>query len=115
MASSTIATWSPSSLQLRYALNCRNCRKSPAILLRAQLDRRVQFRVLCVAQDEARNENGVERRRNGSQLVGSDSTVDVFSGWSKSDGREESESEPVESQKNKWFGGNDSSFSFLLL
>lgn len=105
MASSTIATWSPSSLQLRYALNCRNCRKSPAILLRAQLDRRVRFRVLCVAQDEARNENGVERRRNGSQLVGSDSTVDGFSGWSKSDVREESESEPVESQKNKWFGG----------
>ncbi|KAM3682250.1 hypothetical protein ACB098_12G058900 [Castanea mollissima] len=94
------ATWCPSSLQLRLALNCRNCRKSPAILVRTQLGnpgRRI--RVFCVAQDEARNENGVERRRNEGPLVGSDSTADGFSGWSGS------ESDPVDSQSNKSFGG----------
>ncbi|KAK4571596.1 hypothetical protein RGQ29_030131 [Quercus rubra] len=92
------ATWSPSSLQLRLALNCRNCRKSPTILVRTQLGnpgRRI--RVFCVAQDEARNENGVERRRNEGPLVGSDSTANGFSGWSESD--------PVDSQSNNWFGG----------
>ncbi|KAK7831425.1 hypothetical protein CFP56_027447 [Quercus suber] len=94
------ATWSPSSLQLRLALNCRNCRKSPAILVRMQLGNPGrQIRVFCVAQDEARNENGVERRRNEDPLVGSDSTANGFSGWS------ESESDPVDSQSNKWFGG----------
>ncbi|KAK4571602.1 hypothetical protein RGQ29_030131 [Quercus rubra] len=94
------ATWSPSSLQLRLALNCRNCRKSPTILVRTQLGnpgRRI--RVFCVAQDEARNENGVERRRNEGPLVGSDSTANGFSGWSESD--------PVDSQSNNWFGEPD--------
>ena len=102
------ATWSPSSLQLRLALNCRNCRKSPTILVRTQLGnpgRRI--RVFCVAQDEARNENGVERRRNEGPLVGSDSTDNGFSGWSESD--------PVDSQSNNWFGGNDSFFFFFWL
>ena len=101
------ATWSPSSLQLRLALNCRNCRKSPTILVRTQLGnpgRRI--RVFCVAQDEARNENGVERRRNEGPLVGSDSTANGFSGWSESD--------PVDSQSNNWFGGNDSFYFFLV-
>nr|XP_023914888.1 uncharacterized protein LOC112026435 isoform X2 [Quercus suber] len=94
------ATWSPSSLQLRLALNCRNCRKSPAILVRMQLGNPGRhIRVFCVAQDEARNENGVERRRNEGPLVGSDSTDNGFSGWSGS------ESDPVDSQSNKWFGG----------
>ena len=76
------ATWSPSSLQLQLALNCRNCRKSPAILVRMLLGnsgRRVQ--VFCVAQDETRNKNGVERRRNEGLLVGSDSMADEFSDW----------------------------------
>ena len=61
------------------------------------LGRRV--RVFCVAQNEARNENGVELRRNEGPLVGSDSTADGFSCWSESD--------LVDSQSNKWFGGND--------
>ncbi|KAF3961913.1 hypothetical protein CMV_013523 [Castanea mollissima] len=93
---SSSATWSSSSLQLRLALNCRNCRKSPAILVRMQLgnsSRRV--RVFCVAQDEARNENGVEWRHNKGPLVGLDSTADGFSSWSTSD-----------SQSNKWVAGH---------
>ena len=97
------ATWSPSSLQLQLALNCRNCRKSPAILVRMLLGnsgRRVQ--VFCVAQDETRNKNGVERRRNEGLLVGSDSTADKFSDWFEFD--------PVDSQGNKWFGSNDEFF-----
>ena len=61
------------------------------------LGRRV--RVFCVAQNEARNENGVELRRNEGPLVGSDSTADGFSSCSESD--------LVDSQSNKWFGGND--------
>ena len=97
------ATWSPSSLQLQLALNCRNCRKSPAILVQMLLGnsgRRVQ--VFCVAQDETRNKNGVERRRNEDLLVGSDSTTDEFSDWFEFD--------PVDSQGNKWFGSNDEFF-----
>lgn len=111
MASAT-ATWSPGSLQLRLALSCR---KSPEILVRmrvAKLSRR--FRLLCVAQDEARSGNGLGRRRDGALRVRSDSTVDGFSGWSETDGKEE----PVESQRKKWFEGNDSFgcvFAFNLI
>jgi hypothetical protein len=65
-----------------------------------RVDRRV--RVLCVAHGAARNGNV------------SDSTLDGFSGWSESYDGEES----VESQRKKWFGGNESSgyiFSSLFV
>ena len=55
--------------------------------------------MFCVAQDETRNKNGVERRRNEGLLVGSDSMDDEFSDWFEFD--------PVDSQGNKWFGSND--------
>ena len=55
--------------------------------------------MFCVAQDETRNKNGVERRCNEGLLVGSDSMADEFFGWFKSD--------PIDSQSNKWFGDND--------
>ncbi|GAV79303.1 hypothetical protein CFOL_v3_22768 [Cephalotus follicularis] len=99
---STTATCSPSSLQLRLAMNCR---KSPAIILvRSRLkkiDRQVS--VLCVAQCWASNRNGnfAERRHNGSSWVGSDSKADTFSGWSRSDNGDDS----IESQRKKWFTG----------
>ncbi|KAJ7969939.1 Chloroplast thylakoid membrane, putative isoform 1 [Quillaja saponaria] len=95
------ATWSPSSPQLRLASSSGNCQRYPIILLRARvgrLDRRV--RVLCVANDEARNGNGFEGRRNGGSWVGSDSTADGLSGWSDSDNGEQSH----DSQR-KWLGG----------
>ncbi|KAI9162112.1 hypothetical protein LWI28_023995 [Acer negundo] len=85
---STAATWSPSSLQLRLALNCRN---PPAILARSRfnkLNRPVRLR--CVAKNDS-----------GGARIRSDSSVDTFSGWSGSDNNEE----PLESQRKKWFGG----------
>ncbi|KAG2715901.1 hypothetical protein I3760_03G100400 [Carya illinoinensis] len=96
---STTATCSPSSLQLRLAFNCR---RSPEILVRLRMGKPVsQFRVLCVAQDESRNGSASGRRRDWALWVGSDSAADGFSGWSESDGNDES----VESQRKKWFGG----------
>ncbi|XP_050385410.1 uncharacterized protein LOC126801951 isoform X3 [Argentina anserina] len=82
------ATWSPSSLQLRWALNCRQ--PSPVTVNM----RRV--RVLCAAPD--RN-NGLQRGRNGSSWVESKSSAgDGFSGWSGSVNEDDS-------QKKKWSGG----------
>ncbi|XP_034205099.1 uncharacterized protein LOC117619289 isoform X2 [Prunus dulcis] len=96
------ATWSPSSLQLRLALNYGNCTKTSPILLRmrlGKLDHRA--RVLCVAQDRERPGNGLEPRRDGSSWVGSNSTADGFKGWSDSDNGEDA----LDSQRRKWFGG----------
>ncbi|KAF5480424.1 hypothetical protein F2P56_001175 [Juglans regia] len=96
---STTATCSPSSLQLRLAFNCR---RSPEILFRMRMGKPIsRFRVLFVAQDESRNGSASGRRRDWALWVGPDSTVDGFSGWSESDGNDES----VESQRKKWFGG----------
>ncbi|ONI25331.1 hypothetical protein PRUPE_2G296700 [Prunus persica] len=96
------ATWSPSSLQLRLALNYGNCTKTSPILLRmrlGKLDHRA--RVLCVAQDRERPGNGMQPRRDGSSWVGSNSTADGFKGWSDSDNGEDA----LDSQRRKWFGG----------
>ncbi|XP_021826905.1 uncharacterized protein LOC110767628 isoform X1 [Prunus avium] len=96
------ATWSPSSLQLRLALNYGNCTKTSPILVRmrlGKLDHRA--RVLCVAQGRERPGNGLEPRRNGSSWVGSNSTADGFKGWSDSDNGEDA----LDSQRRKWFGG----------
>ncbi|KAK2653890.1 hypothetical protein Ddye_013746 [Dipteronia dyeriana] len=85
---STAAKWSPSSLQLRLAFNCRN---PPAILVRSRfnkLNRPVRLR--CVAKNDS-----------GGTRIQSDSSADTFSGWSGSDNNEE----PLESQRKKWFGG----------
>ncbi|KAK3220696.1 hypothetical protein Dsin_014666 [Dipteronia sinensis] len=85
---STVATWSPSSLQLRLAFNCRN---PPAILVRSRfnkLNRPVRLR--CVSKNDS-----------GGARIRSDSSVDSFSGWFGSDNNEE----PLESQRKKWFGG----------
>ncbi|KAL5811228.1 hypothetical protein ACOSQ4_027796 [Xanthoceras sorbifolium] len=87
---STAATWSPSSLQLRLAFNCRS---SPAILVRSRFNKLNRpVRLLCVAQNR-------ERRA----CVGSDSAADTFSGWSGSDNNSDDQS--IESQRKKWFGG----------
>ncbi|XP_008234221.1 PREDICTED: uncharacterized protein LOC103333200 isoform X2 [Prunus mume] len=96
------ATWSPSSLQLRLALNYGNCTKTSPILVRmrlGKLDHRA--RVLCVAQDRERPGNGLEPRRDGSSWVGSNSTADGFKGWSDSDNG----GDALDSQRRKWFGG----------
>lgn len=97
MASIT-ASCSSSSLQLRLALNGRNRRKLPTIL-QSRVggkwnDRRVRvrFRVLCVAQDGARNGSGLERAASEGSWVkssSSDSKIDGFSGWSNSEEEEQ--------------------------
>ncbi|KAF7821891.1 uncharacterized protein G2W53_027346 [Senna tora] len=98
---SITASWSPSSLQLRLALNCRNRRKFPPIWQSqvGKWDRR--FRVLCVAQDGARNGNGLESAPIEGSWVGSDSKIDGFSGWSNSEGGEQSTNSP----KKASYGG----------
>ncbi|KAK0595238.1 hypothetical protein LWI29_004788 [Acer saccharum] len=85
---STAATWSPSSLQLRLAFNCRN---SPAILVRSRFNKlNHPVRLRCVAKNDS-----------GGARIRSDSSFDTFSGWSGSDNNEE----PLDSQRKKWFGG----------
>ncbi|XP_028790724.1 uncharacterized protein LOC114746657 isoform X1 [Neltuma alba] len=102
MASIT-ATWSPSSLQLRLALKCGNRRKYPATLQSrvGNWDRR--FRLLCVAQDGGGNGNGngLERTPIEGSWVGVDSKIDGFSGWSNSEGEEQS----ANSHKKSPYGG----------
>ena len=100
--SSTTATWSPSSPQLRLALRCRNCKESRAVLVRARtrkLDCR-HVRLLSVARSRS---NGPERRRDGVSRIVVDSTAgaDTFSGWSDSDHVEDS----IDSKRSGWFGG----------
>ncbi|KAL6127139.1 hypothetical protein ACLB2K_075182 [Fragaria x ananassa] len=91
------ASWSPSSLQLRWAMNSGNCSKPSPILVRMR-----RARVLCASQDRGRSAgstNGVQRGRNGSSWVESKSTTaDGFSGWSGSE-------EEDDSRKKKWSGG----------
>lgn len=103
-------TCSPSSPQLRLALNGGNYRKSPAVLVRARLGKQDRWiRALCLAREGARNASG--RRCHRISLVRADSRVDGFSGWSGSEGGEES----VEPERKKWFGGNDSLELFAVL
>ncbi|XP_038684684.1 uncharacterized protein LOC119984684 isoform X2 [Tripterygium wilfordii] len=97
MTSSTAATWSPSSLQLRLALRRRSCRLSPAVLVRLRerkLDHEVRL-LCCVSQ------KGNERKRRRNGRIAADSADGSFAGWSDSDDGEKS----IETQKNKWFGG----------
>lgn len=92
---SMASTCSPTSLQLRLALNCR--RGSPALLTLARvrkLDRHVPG--LSVAQIG----NGREPCRNRSQQI---AAADNFSGWSDSDDGEQSVES--ESQKKKRLQG----------
>lgn len=90
---STTATWSPSSLQLRFALNCGNCRNSSAVLRRSHFKKlNHPVRLRCAG----------ERPRNGSLSIRSDSTADTFSGWNGSDNNDQ---QSVESQRKEWLGG----------
>ncbi|PKI50727.1 hypothetical protein CRG98_028869 [Punica granatum] len=95
-------TWTPSCLQLRFALGGANFRRlSPAVLVRTRLrklDRRI--RVFCVAQ----NENGAQRSRNSGSWAGPDNGADSLSGWSGSGNGQDSEPGPEELQKKKSFG-----------
>lgn len=103
---STSATCSPSSLQLRLALNCKNCGKFPSVLVRARvrkLDPRL--RVIC---HPIVHERASGLRRNGVCFAGSDSKVDGFSGWSESDSGEEEEA--LDLRRKKWFGGTYCTF-----
>ncbi|CAK9318262.1 unnamed protein product [Citrullus colocynthis] len=101
---STPPTCSPSSLQLRLALNCKNCGKFPSVLVRAgvrKLDPRL--RVIChpIVHNGAKIERGNGLRRIGVCFAGSESTADGFSGWSESD----SQGEALDLRRKKWFGG----------
>ncbi|PON51725.1 GPI-anchored adhesin-like protein [Parasponia andersonii] len=92
------ATCSPSSLQLRFALNSGNSSKPSPLLVRAQLSKNQHrwgwARLVW-------NGAGPERRRHGVSSIRSDLSVDGFSGWSGTDGGEGS----VDSERRKWFGG----------
>lgn len=96
MASMT-ATWSPSSLQLRLALNCgRSSCNSPSVLLRSRfkkLNRPVHLS--CFGPS-------AERRRNCSLSIRSESNAESFSGWS---GSENDGEQSIESQKKEGLGG----------
>ncbi|XP_031281132.1 uncharacterized protein LOC116139595 isoform X2 [Pistacia vera] len=95
MASAT-ATCSPSSLQLRLALNCRNCGNSPAMLIRSRFKKlNHPVRLFCYMPTGG-------QRRDGNSWIRSNSTSDTFSGWSSSDNDGE---KSLESQRKKWFGG----------
>ncbi|KAL5567977.1 hypothetical protein UlMin_024552 [Ulmus minor] len=99
-----VATCSPSSLQLRFAFNYGNCRKSPALLVRAQVWKKNRLvRAPCLSKGLARNGSGGKRLPDGVSSIRSDSTpVDGFSGWSGTDGGEEL----LNSERRKKFGGS---------
>ena len=93
MAAAT-ATCSPSSLQLRFALGSGRFRKSPALLARRppwKQNRGLRYGRIAT-----------ERRRFEVLSIRSESTADEFSGWSGTDGGEES----LGSENKKWSGGN---------
>ncbi|CAK7337312.1 unnamed protein product [Dovyalis caffra] len=97
MVSSMAATCSPTSLQLRLAMACHNCRKSPATLTRPWMRKKEvdsTLRLLFLAQNE--------RRRNGGSWVGSSSSADSFAGWSDSDNGSD---QSTEHQRKKWLEG----------
>lgn len=84
---STMATWTPSSLQLRIALNYGSFRAAPARAKMTKLSRRL--RMSCVA------ENAESDVINGS---------DRFGGWSDSGDDEKT----ADSRGGDWFKGTDS-------
>ncbi|KAH9647018.1 GPI-anchored adhesin-like protein [Citrus sinensis] len=96
MASTTV-TWSPTSLQLRLALNCwsSSC-NSPSVLVRSRfkkLNRPVHLR--CFGPSAG-------RRRGCSLSIRSESNAESFSGWSESGNDGE---QSIESQKKGGLGG----------
>lgn len=94
---STMATWTPSSLQLRLALNYGSFR-APARAKLGKLSRRV--RMSCVAQNAESDRDLGER--NGS---------DHFSGWSDLGDDEKT----ADSRGGDWFKGTDFSDCDLVL
>ncbi|KAH9677780.1 GPI-anchored adhesin-like protein [Citrus sinensis] len=96
MASTTV-TWSPTSLQLRLALNCQSSScNSPSVLVRSRfkkLNRPVHLR--CFGPSAG-------RRRGCSLSIRSESNAESFSGWSESGNDGE---QSIESQKKGGLGG----------
>lgn len=85
---STMATWTPSSPQLRIALNYGSFRAAPARAKMTKLSRRL--RMSCVS----------ENADSGRDLGGSDR----FGGWSDSGDDEKT----ADSRGGDWFKGTDS-------
>ncbi|KAL0548675.1 hypothetical protein IC582_013138 [Cucumis melo] len=101
---STSPTCSPSSLQLRLALNCNNCGKFPSVFVRARvrkLDPRLRIVCQPIVHNGAKFDRGNGLRGTGVCFAGSESTADGFSGWSESD----SQGEVLDLRRKKWFGG----------
>lgn len=90
---------SPSSLQLRLALNCGNRVGHRTLLVRTTLAGRLGGH--CRLLSLARNGNEARRRRDGCSCIRADSAADTFSGWSNNDNSELSNN----SQRKQWFGG----------
>ncbi|KAF9668375.1 hypothetical protein SADUNF_Sadunf15G0122100 [Salix dunnii] len=92
------ATCSPTSLQLRLAMNCYNRRVSPPTRTRPWM-RNIEvgsgsLRFPFLPQNE--------RRFNGDSWIVSSSAADNFAGWSDSD---HDSDQSIENQRKKWLGG----------
>ncbi|XP_034924321.1 uncharacterized protein [Populus alba] len=98
MVSSMAATCSPTSLQLRLAMNCHNRRISPPTQTRPWMRNKEvgsgSFRLLFLPQNE--------RRFDGGSWTGSSSAADNFAGWSDSD---HDSDQSIENQRKKWLRG----------
>ncbi|KAG5230688.1 Chloroplast thylakoid membrane [Salix suchowensis] len=89
------ATCSPTSLQLRLAMNCYNRRVSPPTRTRPWMrNMEVGSGSLFLPQNE--------RRFNGDSWIVSSSAADNFAGWSDSD---HDSDQSIENQRKKWLGG----------
>lgn len=111
---STSPTCSPSSLQLRLALNCNNCGKFPSVFVRARvrkLDPRLRIVCQPIVHNGAKFDRGNGLRGTGVCFAGSESTADGFSGWSESD----SQGEVLDLRRKKWFGGTYCTSQNLVL
>ncbi|KAG6576720.1 hypothetical protein SDJN03_24294, partial [Cucurbita argyrosperma subsp. sororia] len=101
---STPLTCSPSSLQLRLALNSKNCGKFPSVHVRARVTK-LDPRLRVISRPIVHNGVIIERenglRRSGVCFAELESTTDGFSGWSESDSGEEA----LDLRRKKWFGG----------
>ncbi|KAG6746501.1 hypothetical protein POTOM_051042 [Populus tomentosa] len=98
MISSMAATCSPTSLQLRLAMNCHNRRISPPTQTRPWMRNKEvgsgSFRFLFLPQNE--------RRFDGGSWIGSSSSADNLAGWSDSD---HDSDQSIENQRKKWLRG----------
>ncbi|KAB5525488.1 hypothetical protein DKX38_023237 [Salix brachista] len=89
------ATCSPTSLQLRLAMNCYNRRVSPPARTRPWMrNMEVGSGSLFLPQNE--------RRFNGNSWIVSSSAADNFAGWSDSD---HDSDQSIENQRKKCLGG----------